>query len=487
MKASAWGGLVLAAILCRQAGPAFSAKVIDADSRAPVGNAWVVLARTECRGLAHCSTRCVEVHVGRTNDAGEFPVKGFNPQKMDRFYAYKAGYWGGTSQDDIYRLSSRPFAYPNTEKLDEVSARIYMLGRIAGFSACDDASFAQRRELIPFYKDMFAEAWKIAQLPEHRADAKPICREMLLMGTGRLYSGPSAPESDPREIAFFAETQPECNERIDFSERDNFFGLVQGRMTPDVGRILSGGLTPAIKVRRLNPALVTASKNRDFEMMRLLLSRGADPNFTGENEVSLVSQVLESPTFDPDATLRVADLLLNSGADPNWRDDSGLRPLHRVSKGTDGYAIPVLLNHGAEVNQRVTCNSCFDRGKRPLHFARSAGAAKFLIAAGAEVNAVDDNGATALHKVFSAGVARVLIENGADVNARSSNRWTPLMFALWGYEQKGLMRDPQLAASNREIAKLLVQHGAELEDALHYTADEAFKAELRMLADPNKK
>lgn len=37
---------------------------------APVADAWLVAIRSECRGLAHCTTSCVEVKVARTDTAG---------------------------------------------------------------------------------------------------------------------------------------------------------------------------------------------------------------------------------------------------------------------------------------------------------------------------------------------------------------------------------------------------------------------------------
>jgi len=482
MKASAWAGLLFAAVLCRQAAPALCADIVDVQSGAPVGNAWVVFARTECLGFGHCSTRCVEVHAVKSNDAGEIRVRGFNPGKMDKSYVYKAGYDYRGTQDNIHYLDSRRSANPYTNQLDDVSARIYILGRDARSSVCDGASFAQRGELIPFYKDLFAEAWKIAQLPEHRADAIAICGSMFSMSERQPYTDSPA---NPQRVAFFAQNQPECNEKIDLSERDRFFGLVRGHMTSDVGRMLSGEVTPAIKSLRVNPALVTASKNSDFEMMRLLLSRGADPNVADLYGAPLVSQLLESPTPDLEMKRRVVEHLLKAGADPNRRDNSGFTPLHRVVKKMDGYAISFLLHHGADAKLGVSCNLCVDNGLRPLQYVRSAEVAKLLTAAGADVNAVDDRGQTALHGVVNADVARVLIENGANVNAQSANGWTPLMYALVPGTRNREYRD---------IAKLMVQRGAKLEltnkegkDALFYARDEAFEAELRALADANKK
>lgn len=40
------------------------------DEKVPVPDAWIIATREECRGLAHCTTSCVEVKAVRTDQQG---------------------------------------------------------------------------------------------------------------------------------------------------------------------------------------------------------------------------------------------------------------------------------------------------------------------------------------------------------------------------------------------------------------------------------
>src|ERR671923_1481036 len=76
------------------AGPAVgvSGRLVDQDGR-PVPQAWVIATREECKGLAHCSTRCVEVKVAKTDALGNYSFdSGLRRQDAYLLQAYHEGY-----------------------------------------------------------------------------------------------------------------------------------------------------------------------------------------------------------------------------------------------------------------------------------------------------------------------------------------------------------------------------------------------------------
>ena len=97
-------------------------------------------------------------------------------------------------------------------------------------------------------------------------------------------------------------------------------------------------------------------------------------------------------------------------------------------------------------------------GITDLHYAalgNMSGLVKFLLDAGAIVNAKGADGYTPLHYAVSAPtnanareVAELLLDRGADVNAKDKDGRTPLYHAAW--------------VNAREVAELLITHGADV-------------------------
>jgi hypothetical protein len=80
---------------------------------------------------------------------------------------------------------------------------------------------------------------------------------------------------------------------------------------------------------------------RDAEMLRLVLTAGADPNHTdeyGQTELHRAAQL-------PDAA--VAEALLDAGAEPNRKDASGATPLDEARANGNGELEALLLQRGA--------------------------------------------------------------------------------------------------------------------------------------------
>lgn len=105
----------------------------------------------------------------------------------------------------------------------------------------------------------------------------------------------------------------------------------------------------------------------------------------------------------------IAELLIERGADVSLLDDSGMAPLHCACQHNLLKVVRCLLNHGADVNQRV--KSCdLNDGSTPLHFAIQA-----------------YSGYEQTETISS--IIQCLLEHGADVNLENRDVRSPLWLA----------------------------------------------------------
>ena len=128
----------------------------------------------------------------------------------------------------------------------------------------------------------------------------------------------------------------------------------------------------------------------------------------------------------------------------------GQTPLHLAARQNAPDVARLLMDHGADVNERDKAGDEDDW--TPLHYGASYNAPKvvrLLLARGADINAKDKGGWTPLHIAAGkngVGVARLLIDRGAEVNARNKDGYTPLHDAA--------------AKNATEAARLLIDRGA---------------------------
>lgn len=171
----------------------------------------------------------------------------------------------------------------------------------------------------------------------------------------------------------------------------------------------------------------------------------ADPSLLNHNERNGPTPLGFAVTAGNHEMMR---MLISRGADVNARSEyDGDAPLHDAVMWDDVEAIKILLNSSADIQARNTCD------ETPLHYAAwqdESNAATLLISNGADPNAGDHNLLTPLHEAVRYGrtkVSRVLLDAGADVNARTEDGVTPLHYAV---------------GENLEVVRLLVERGADV-------------------------
>ena len=228
-------------------------------------------------------------------------------------------------------------------------------------------------------------------------------------------------------------------------------------------------------------ALIGAASSGQVDIVKLLMSRGADPtkaNWYGSalhcaaeaGQCESIKVLLDSgmnidlrDKFGRTALhcalqerhILATELLLDMGADPNARKDGEMMLIHEAAEAGDERSMRRLLG-----DVRVDISATTAENMRAFHCAARRGRAsivRMLLEVGDEVDARGGGGSTALHLAAYWGkedVVRILIEAGANVNAKRDDKATPRSLAA--------------AANHESIEKLLLEHGAEEEEVSRY-------------------
>ncbi len=234
--------------------------------------------------------------------------------------------------------------------------------------------------------------------------------------------------------------------------------------------------------------LSLAAGNASGAMVRLLLEAGANPNATIRDGETIL--MAAARTGSPQAV----KLLLDRGADVNAREQTlGENALMWAAAEDHPEAVTLLIAHGADVNGR-TSNLAWSKDRfglegvltilphgrwTPLMYAArqgSLGAARVLVDAGAEVNALDPDRSTPAIIATINGhydVAAMLVEHGADPNVTDTAGMAVLYAAVdmntlgEVYGRPG--RKSTSAVSALALMKVLLDHGADRNAQLRST------------------
>lgn len=202
----------------------------------------------------------------------------------------------------------------------------------------------------------------------------------------------------------------------------------------------------------INEKLINSIYNEDLEQVKECLAKGANVNYISPlGEIPLREATIKN-------NLELVKFLVSKGADVNLYDDNDFSSLMIAARYEKSYDIAkYLIDKGADVNAKTT-----DKRNTALTVAirNNSNPQKIittLLEHGADVNAKDKYGNTALmHTILDSfnlskqnklNIAKILIDNGANLNIKNNNNDTALTLA-----QKSDNID------NKEIITLLKGH-----------------------------
>lgn len=179
--------------------------------------------------------------------------------------------------------------------------------------------------------------------------------------------------------------------------------------------ILKGAVDVNTKDKLGSTALINASSEGHLEIVKFLVSKGADLNIKNKYGYTALMKAAN------EGHLEVVKFLVKSGADVNIKDKSGDTALHNA---IDLFmeTLKVSTYKGKETKS-ATLNEAIKK---------HTDIAKFLIDNGADVNAKNDNGDTVLIKASNSGnldIVKYLVKNGTDVNAKNNQNKTALNYS----------------------------------------------------------
>jgi len=194
---------------------------------------------------------------------------------------------------------------------------------------------------------------------------------------------------------------------------------------------------------------------RQYQKMRLLASKGFDPNYHMDNAETPLTYAALNDDIDG-----VIALVTEMGSFIDFRTLDGKTPLHKAALGSHVGTLQLLLKYGSSTNFRDKNNLT------PLYDASLSGAyecAQALLEANSPINVLDNQNRTELHQACSRGaadVAEILLEYGADINAVNEPGNTCLHMC---------------ASKNQlECAKILLRNGAD-KNILNHAGNTAFQ------------
>jgi ankyrin repeat protein len=213
-----------------------------------------------------------------------------------------------------------------------------------------------------------------------------------------------------RSLAIFLALAPLLH-AAEASLSDQFYKAIRADDKATVAKLLAGGAEVNTRDARGNTPLMYASASGSLDMMRQLLTAGADVKAKNNFESTALMWC--------SSNLEKVRLLIDKGADVNAHSKQGRTPLV-IAAAHDGNidVIRLLIKKGADVNAGGPAGA----------------SAALLAAAGANDTAM----------------VRLLVEQGADVKAKADGRFSALMSAA-GF-------------GNVEVVKLLLAHGADVNE-----------------------
>lgn len=233
-------------------------------------------------------------------------------------------------------------------------------------------------------------------------------------------------------------------------------------------------------------------------LVDLLLRNGADITVKGTDMFKW--EALHYAVYS--GNIDIVSLLLDRGADVSVPDGENNTALHWAASQRWFAIFKLLLERGAPVDAQDS------RGSTALHTAVLYGSPapdelmgdmiEALLAAGADPSIPDIHGYTPLHRLVLSDeedvrAVRLMLGNGADIAARDHNGMTPLHWVAKGGYRWNDHQQQQQRGGGSEIAKVLLEHGANPNIAdndgktvFHYAAEAELQSVFRLLREREK-
>ena len=184
------------------------------------------------------------------------------------------------------------------------------------------------------------------------------------------------------------------------------------------------------------------------DIVELLLSKGATPNFKDINGNTPLHLAVEGPSYnycEPSFAMNQEDcikILLKYGGDPNIKNDLGQTPKDIALQFPEKNYLAFLLSPSNEQLSSLNLLDAIRKNNFKL--------AEALINSSIDVNQKDKNGESPLEAAWFMGKKFIdlLVENGADVNQYFRDGLTPLQHAV--------------IQEDEELVRLLLDKGAVL-------------------------
>jgi uncharacterized protein len=248
----------------------------------------------------------------------------------------------------------------------------------------------------------------------------------------------------------------------------------------EVQQVLEEGADANCRDDSGSPAIIIAASRHERDIVKALLSGGADPNITYNNPEKGYKKTPAITFPAANGDLSILSILLSAGADVNARDATGATPLMSAAFMGHEEVIKSLIERGAKTEEKD------DNGYTALMFAANAGqvgTTKALLHGRAQVSARDNNGSTPIMFAAQHGydfVVMLLLSHGADPRAKGNHGLSAIGFAKQNNHAETLriLENPNVIA----VVKVDKAGGVYL-NGRHVTASELAKgfAELKKL------